>query len=630
MKSMKHLFISIGILLTLVWSVLPLSVLAEEDQKLDIVVVQLVTHPSLDAIRQGLIEELEDQASQLELELEIIELNAEGDMNLLNTLAKQAVHQNPDYIVAITTPVAQALQKVTQDIPIVLAGITDPVGAGLVESLNQPGGNISGISDLIPIEAQIDYIQEIYPSAKRLGFIYSQGEDNSEAEVRRAEQAARAKGYQVVTQGISSTIEMQKVAQQLLSQVDAIYVGSDNTIASAFESLLREAEKVNKPIFSPVEPMINQGALAGLAIDQKEIGQKAAQFLLNIETENRAIGQEPIQMMENYRPMLNKQVADKYLQEGGQGPERRENQGNSSTLRLYLNAVGQGLLWAIMGLGLFISFRILKFADLTSEASFTIGAATTFVLLHQGVHPLVAILAAILMGSLAGLITAILMTVFDIPGLLASIISLTALYSINLRLMGRPNLSLRGLSSIFDLFAKMGADSLLSIFIVGLISSGLLILALIAFFRTDLGQALIATGDNELMAKSIGIRVKQMKILALMLSNGFIALCGSLVSQNNGFADVSMGTGTVVIALSAIVIGEVVIHHQISLAKRLAAIVLGAIIYQLILTFVLQLGFQPNDFKLISASVLALFLALPKLKQKQGRHFVTLRKGGRQ
>uniref|UniRef100_UPI0024AE5CCD ABC transporter permease n=1 Tax=Ignavigranum ruoffiae TaxID=89093 RepID=UPI0024AE5CCD len=290
---------------------------------------------------------------------------------------------------------------------------------------------------------------------------------------------------------------------------------------------------------------------------------------------------------------------------------------------------GQGLLGAIMGLGLFISFRILKFADLTSEASFTIGAATSLVLLRQGVHPLLAILLAILMGSLAGLMTAILMTAFDIPGLLASIISLTALYSINLRLMGRPNLSLRGAPSIFELLGNFGISGLSSIFVVGILVSAGLIFFLISFFRTDLGQALIATGDNELMAKSLGIRVNQMKVLALMLSNGFIALCGSLVSQNNGFADVSMGTGTVVIALSAIVIGEVVIHHEITLAKRLAAIVVGAIIYQLILTFVLQLGFQPNDFKLISALVLALFLALPKLRRKQKDYLAKIKQGGR-
>ncbi|MGY4104234.1 ABC transporter substrate binding protein [Ignavigranum ruoffiae] len=626
MKALKKLFIACALLLSLV---VPPTVSAQHQNREDlkIVIVQLVTHPSLDAIRQGFIEELDQQGYQTGQDLTLIELNAEGDMNLLNTLAKQAVHEEPDYIIAITTPVAQAIQKVTTDIPVVLAGITDPVGADLVDRLEEPGGNISGISDLIPIEAQIDYIQELYPSAKTLGFIYSQGEDNSEAEVRRAEQAAQAKGYSVVTQGISSAIDMQKVAQQLLGQVDAVYVGSDNTIASAFESLVKEADKVHKPIFSPVEPMIEQGALAGLAIDQKEIGQKSAQFLIRLEDQNLDIGQQAIEMMENYRPMVNEQVAKKYLQD--QVSPERPASGQASSFRLYLNAFGQGLLWAIMGLGLFISFRILKFADLTSEASFTIGAATSLVLLRQGVHPLLAILLAILMGSLAGLMTAILMTAFDIPGLLASIISLTALYSINLRLMGRPNLSLRGAPSIFELLGNFGISGLSSIFVVGILVSAGLIFFLISFFRTDVGQALIATGDNELMAKSLGIHVNQMKVLALMLSNGFIALCGSLVSQNNGFADVSMGTGTVVIALSAIVIGEVVIHHEITLAKRLAAIVVGAIIYQLILTFVLQLGFQPNDFKLISALVLALFLALPKLRRKQKDYLAKIKQGGR-
>lgn len=580
---------------------------------LKVVIIQLVTHPSLDLIQEGIVEGLASEGYQEGENLEISTYNAEGDMSLLNTIAKQAVQDEADYIFAITTPVAQALQEVTQDIPIVMAGITDPLASNLVDSLEEPGGNISGISDLVPIEEQFNLIKELAPDVDKIGFIYSTGEDNSEAEVQRAKQAAESLGFTVEIEGISASIDMQKAATKLVANVEAVYIGSDNTVASAFETLLSVAEEAKIPIFSPVEPIIQQGAVAGVAIDQKDIGIKAAEFMAKLEKENLEIGQVPVAYMPSFKRIINEEALDKFI---SVLPETGKGESGSKFVYIFLNAVGQGILWAVMGLGLFISFRILKFADLTSEASFTMGAATALVLLGQGIHPILAMLMAFIAGSLAGLLTAFLMNTFSIPGLLASIISLTGLYSINLRIMGRPNLSLRGLASVFSSFNFITTNQLTNVFLVGLLVIGLLIYLLNHFFKTDLGQAVIATGDNEIMAKSMGIPVKKMKIVALMLSNGLIALSGSLIGQSNGFADISMGIGTVVIALSSIVIGEIMINKELSLVKRLASILLGSIIYQLILSFVLQLGFNPNDFKLISAAILALFLALPTLTVK--------------
>lgn len=299
-------------------------------------------------------------------------------------------------------------------------------------------------------------------------------------------------------------------------------------------------------------------------------------------------------------------------------------------MAIYFSAVAQGILWSIMGLGLYISFRILRFADLTSEASFTMGAATAATLATNGIHPVIATIAAIVAGMLAGLITGFLTTYFEIPALLASIITLTGLYSINLRIMGNPNLSFRGTETVFDLIGNLFDTVLYARLAIGIIFVIICILMMVFFFKTDIGQAVIATGDNEIMANSLGINTPHMIRVALMFANGLIALSGALVAQDNGFSDIQMGSGTVVVAMSSIVIGEVLLKNELTLTKRLVSIIIGAVIYRLILVFVLRLGFNSNDFRLISATVLAMFLAFPSVKAKLSPKINTIgNKGGR-
>ena len=282
---------------------------------------------------------------------------------------------------------------------------------------------------------------------------------------------------------------------------------------------------------------------------------------------------------------------------------------------IYYSAIVQGLLYSLMGIGLYITFRILNFADLTSEASFSVGAAVAVKTLTLGLHPVLSLITAFVAGMLTGLVTGLLMTYFEIPSLLAGIITLTAFYSINLRIMERANLSLRQVKTLYDLLANLLADSTSRIFLVGIILTLIVILLLGYFFKTDLGQSMVASGDNEVMAHSLGISVKLMKCLALMASNGIIAMSGALIAQQNGYADVDMGTGTVIVALSSIIIGEM-LFKQLTLTMRLGAIVLGSVLYRLLLVAVLKLGFLPADFRLISALVLAIFLALPAMRKK--------------
>ncbi|WP_313469751.1 ABC transporter permease subunit [Carnobacterium sp.] len=287
---------------------------------------------------------------------------------------------------------------------------------------------------------------------------------------------------------------------------------------------------------------------------------------------------------------------------------------------LIVTATAQGLLWGIMALGIFITYRILDLPDMTAEGSFPLGAAVCARLILSGVHPLLAALTAFAIGALAGFITGFLITKAKIPGLLAGILTMTGLYSINLRIMNRANLSLLGKQKITDLLSRYNLPPQFDTIFMGILLTVLIIAALVLFFKTELGQAVIATGDNEKMARSLGISTNRTKILGLMLSNGIVAAAGALIAQDNGYADISMGIGTIVIGLASVIIGEV-IFGNLSFANRLICVILGAIIYRFIIMFVLLVGLQPNDLKLISAIILAFCLALPSLRNKLNLNF---------
>lgn len=285
-------------------------------------------------------------------------------------------------------------------------------------------------------------------------------------------------------------------------------------------------------------------------------------------------------------------------------------------MNLLISAIGQGLIWATLGFGLFLTFRILDFPDMTVEGTFPLGAATAVTLISSGVSPIIATIGAALVGSLAGLVTGVLYTKGKIPILLAGILTMTAAYSVNLRIMGQANRSLLGKNSLFSYDFLHVLPRNFPVIVIGLIVIVLLTIFLARFLKTELGQSFIVTGDNPKMARSLGINTDNMTILGLMIANGLIGLGGALVAQNNGFADVNMGVGTIVVALASIIIGEVVFTDTLTLTERLITIIIGSIFYRFVLVVVLYIGFNADDLKLVSAIMLGLALMLPGIRAK--------------
>ena len=293
-------------------------------------------------------------------------------------------------------------------------------------------------------------------------------------------------------------------------------------------------------------------------------------------------------------------------------------------------AVAQGLIWGIMAIGVYITYRILDVADLTVDGSLATGGAVAAILITSGVDPKLAVLVAFAAGMLAGFITGILHTCMGIPAILAGILTQLALYSINLRIQGigtdlgsRANVpvSVNKYSNILVSLRNVRSGGienpiwLMALFIVVIIG------LLYWFFGTEYGSGLRAVGANQQMARAQGINTGRGKVVGLMLSNGLVALCGSLLAQYQGFADVSMGRGAIVIGLAAVIIGEVVFGRIFrNFGLRLAGVSLGAILYYIVIQIVLWLGLNTDDLKLLTALVVAVFLALPYWRGRVAAH----------
>lgn len=294
-------------------------------------------------------------------------------------------------------------------------------------------------------------------------------------------------------------------------------------------------------------------------------------------------------------------------------------------------AVAQGLIWGIMAIGVYITFRLLDFADLTVDGSLATGGATAVMLIRAGVNPWISLLAAFGVGMLAGMITGFLHTALGIPGILSSILTQISLYSINLNIMGKSNqaINVDQYHLVVSLRYISGETSTKIGFYGGVIVGCLVLVAILyCYFGTEQGQAIRATGCNKSMAKAQGINTNFHTVLALMISNGLVGLCGGLYAQYQGAADVNMGRGAIVIGLAAVIIGEVLFGKlcagkKIAFAYTMISVICGAILYYIVIAFVLWLKMPSDDMKLFSAIVVAIFLSIPYLKGKYGK-----KKGG--
>lgn len=285
------------------------------------------------------------------------------------------------------------------------------------------------------------------------------------------------------------------------------------------------------------------------------------------------------------------------------------------SLGVMIDALELGIIFAVMSFGVFVSYKILNIPDMTADGSFTTGCAVSALFALQG-YPLLGLAGALIAGALAGIVTGVLQTKCKVAPLLAGILTMTALYSINLKIMGsQPNISIFGKETIFTMTKALGPYS-------KLIAAGILLLLVAAllylFLKTQLGMSLRATGDNEAMVRASSINSDLMKVIGLAIANALVALAGGIFAQYQNFADVSGGVGMMVVGVAGIIVGEAFFRRD-TMPFRFLAVIFGAIGYRFLLTIALQFGVAASDLNLFSALLVALAISLPHLKQKKGR-----------
>lgn len=605
-------------------------------------ILQYVEHPSLSAARKGFVAELKKEGYVDGKNLKLDYENAQGDQSNLQTISTNLLSNN-DLVLGIATPAAQTLSNLSTDVPVLFTAVTDPVSAKLVKTMEKPEGIATGTSDMSPISKQVELLQKVMPNVKKVGIMYTTNERNSEVQVEEAQKEFAKAGIDVLTKGISSTNDVQDTAKSLMSQTQVLFIPTDNMIVSAISLITELSKEMKVPVVGGSADIVEQGVLFTYGANYEALGRQTAKLAVRIIK-----GEDVSKVSAEYPKTLNvvanddmaktlgidlTSIKDESTEASSEESQtatadsskttattKKSSQSDKKTsnawLDIILTAISQGLLWAIMAIGVFITFRILDIADLSAEGSFPLGAASTAIMIVNGINPLIATIGGFVAGMLAGAVAGFLHTKMKIPALLTGIIVLTALYSVNLLVLGSANVSLAGQTTLVTvLTSALSLSKLNAVILIGVIFVALVILLLVVLLNTQLGLALRATGDNLAMGEANGIKVDRMKIFGYMISNGLIALAGSLLAQNNGYADMNMGTGTIVNGLASIILAEVIVKY-LPLGKRLWSIVLGSILYRLVLVIILAMNVDAQMLKLASAVLLALILYVPEIRNK--------------
>ncbi|QGX46241.1 ABC transporter permease [Streptococcus equinus] len=606
-------------------------------------ILQYVEHPSLSAARKGFVAELKKEGYVDGKNLKLDYENAQGDQSNLQTISTNLLSNN-DLVLGIATPAAQTLSNLSTDVPVLFTAVTDPVSAKLVKTMENPEGIATGTSDMSPISKQVELLQKVMPNVKKVGIMYTTNERNSEVQVEEAQKEFAKAGIDVLTKGISSTNDVQDTAKSLMSQTQVLFIPTDNMIVSAISLITELSKEMKVPVVGGSADIVEQGVLFTYGANYEALGRQTAKLAVRIIK-----GEDVSKVSAEYPKTLNVVANDDMAKTLGidltsikdesteasfeesqtatadsskattatpKKSSQSDKKASNAWFDIILTAISQGLLWAIMAIGVFITFRILDIADLSAEGSFPLGAASTAIMIVNGINPLIATIGGFVAGMLAGAVAGFLHTKMKIPALLTGIIVLTALYSVNLLVLGSANVSLAGQTTLVTvLTSALSLSKLNAVILIGVIFVALVILLLVVLLNTQLGLALRATGDNLAMGEANGIKVDRMKIFGYMISNGLIALAGSLLAQNNGYADMNMGTGTIVNGLASIILAEVIVKY-LPLGKRLWSIVLGSILYRLVLVIILAMNVDAQMLKLASAVLLALILYVPEIRNK--------------
>ena len=547
--------------------------------------------------RNGFVDALRRNGySEKNKTIKIIYRNAQGDIPTLTQATDYFISQNVQLIATCPSLSTITAIKRTTEIPVCMLVSPSPQLAGLLVNGKAPANLFGAYETLNYIDTSLSLILDVLPNAKKVGLLYNQSEPQSVSALAQIKNTCKKLNLELVYLPANNSSETQQVVQTLIAKnIDAFFAIPDNTVFASFEVISKECKKAGIPVFTSEAGLYERGADVAFGADMYQwgfqAGLQAAQFLKT--------GTIPTLEIVKVR---NKLIRNNIFK-----TEKKQNQQHSN---FYISALVFALAFCGLCLGLYLSINVFNLPDITTDGSFTLGAAISAICILNNQNIFVTILLVLISGALAGLCTAFIHTKLKVNALLSGIITMTALYSVNLIIMGRSNIPLN-LSGNYLLIVQQPFFAFCAVAII-------LVLALAYILKTDFGIVMRATGSNPKMLSANGVNTNKIKHIGLAIANALTALSGFLVTLYQGFADINMGIGIVVFGLGSVMISSAILDllKINTLFVRLVGVIIGAIIFRLILAFALSIGSDPVLLKLITAAVVLLVVSLPAFKKE--------------
>jgi putative ABC transport system permease protein len=611
-------------------------------------VVQVSSLAPLDEAREGFYKALADSGYVRDVNVTFVERNAQGDIPTLSLIMREFVQQGATQVATLSSIATQTAMKVITDRPIVFGAVANPyvINAGTSPTSHRP--NVTGAEIPLPVDSALSTAQSTFPQVAAWGTLFDPADPFAEHYLGVVKRKAEQLGIKLVTVACTSPQDIAPGVQALRAQgAGGIMQIPSIMIGGGFPALIKQARELRMPVVVsntgyPGAPLSlgasfrDNGYAQGLLMIRVLRGESPANIPFRVSANPEMV--VDLKAAEDFGVTIPPEVIERAsivipLKGAGDtiGFVRPRAPGNApsgsrqaSPWDFWIAALVLGLAFASLAWGVYIASRVLRFPDITPDGSFPLGAAVAATLIVGGVDPLLATIVAFFAGMVAGYVTGVLHTRLRVTELLAGILVMTALYSVNLHVMGRSNISLLDratlatrLHALVPATASWPNDpSFGTVFLVLMLTLGF---GFTWFLRTDFGTAMRAAGDNPAMIIAQGVDRRGMVELALALANGLVAFSGALIAQYQGFADVTMGVGTLVAGMAAVILGETLKPRKWRLGATIAMVAVGAIVFRGLIAVALRVGLDPIDLKLATAAFVLATLALPNLGLRRRR-----------
>jgi putative ABC transport system permease protein len=600
-------------------------------------VVQVSSLVQLDEAREGFYKALADSGFVRDVNVTFLERNAQGDIPTLSLIMREFIQNRATQVATIASITTITAMKVITDRPIVFGGVANPyvIGAGTSPAAHRP--NVTGAEIPLPVDSALALAVEAFPNIKTWGTLYDPSDPFAEHYLGMAKREAEKLHIELLTSAATSPQDIAPGVQALRAQgVGGIMQIPSVMIGGGFSALVKQARESGMPVVSsntgyPGAPIAlgasfyDNGYAQGLLMIRVLRGESPANIPFSksanprLEVDLGAAADFGFTIPDAIVKRASKVIRAKGDTTGAVSPKSQAPVAvrQAAPWEYWFSAFVLGLAFIPLAWGVYISARVLRFPDITPDGSFPLGAAVAAALIVSGVDPFLAGVAAFFAGMASGYVTGLLHTRLKVAELLAGILVMTALYSVNLHVMGRSNISLLDRETVATRLHEIVPSSAAY---SNDVSFGIVFFLLVVvlggvfawFLRTDFGAAMRAAGDNPAMISAQGVDRRGMVELALALANGLVAFSGALTAQYQGFADVSMGVGTLVAGMAAVILGETLKPRRWGLGGTIVMAAIGAIVFRGLIALALRVGLSPVDLKLATAAFVLITLALPR------------------